>query len=229
MMAAGRGPALGVAPDSLLQLCPLVVPNCSLSSGLHIIALAASSNLFFLDKLCLSVPSPSSVVHLLRTSPTNPKTDLDYVLPLLSLHHLSTQQAETPGRTKSWLPSSVWPLRTQPRHPRAGRKKEQLTHCHWRFPSLALSPGTGLGKPALPGPGRAVAGVAGPGSALVHLMSTSADLALCPRAASALPLSGVAKDRLVTKVGLQASHSPSSALSPLSPTSQGGGRHESLT
>lgn len=72
MMAAGRGPALG---DILLQPYPLVVPHCSLSSGLHIFAPAASSCLFLLDKLCLPVQVPAWLLTCREPSQYTPKVE----------------------------------------------------------------------------------------------------------------------------------------------------------
>jgi hypothetical protein len=74
------------------------------------------------------------------------------------------------------------------------RGKEQLTHCRWRSPSLALSLVTELGRPALPGPGRAVAVGAGPGLAPAHPVVVPADQAWCQGAASVLPLLGTVRD-----------------------------------
>lgn len=81
-----------------------------------------------------------------------------------------------------------------------GRRKEQLTHCHWRSRSLALNPVTGLGRSVLPGPGRVAAVGVGPGLVPARPAAVPADPAGCQGAASALPLSGMVGDRLVTKV-----------------------------
>lgn len=72
-----------------------------------------------------------------------------------------------------------------------------------------------LGRPGLPGPGRAAAGEAGPGSAPGHPVAVSADPVLCRGAASALPLSGAVGDRLVIRGRLH-DWSPSSLYQALS-------------
>lgn len=199
MMAVERNPALGDTPDILLQPYSLVAPHWSLSSGLHNFAPAASCHLFLLDKLCLSVqvlaqsltccdpsqqpPPKSSWAMLLRCSP--------YMCVL-------------PSRWRPWEDHLlVTTMSLALREPgsdtqeQGGKRKEQVTHCRWHSPSLALSPVTGLGRPALPGPGRAVAEGAGPGLAPAHPRAAS-DPALRPGAASAPPLSGAGEDRLVT-------------------------------
>lgn len=215
MMAAGRGPALGGALDSLLQPPPFAGYHCTLSSGLHICAPAVSSSHFFLlDKLCLSVPSPSSVAHLPRTTNTPQSRVRSCSSPALppSPAYLPTSWRSlrglliSPGQHLSGLGDRSPDTRGQ-----GGRRNKQLTHCRWRSRSLALSPGTGTGRPALPGPGRAAARGAGLGSAPVHPAAASADPAWHPGAASALPLSGEAEDRVVTKVRFQGG--PPSALS----------------
>lgn len=128
--------------------------------------------------------------------PNAPQSRVWERAPLLILHYMSVppHRAE---RTRSWSPPSRDGL-GESRREQGGRRKEQRTHCRWRSPSWALSPVTGPGKPALPGPGRAAAGGAGLGLAPDRPAAESADPTLRPGAASALPLSGVAGDRSVT-------------------------------